>query len=159
MRALAVVLGVAMALTANAAFAGSAEQTTGGMRWTTVVPEGQTEGDEAHVAFNADADGGQVQVRVVRPSTGELVQRWHGTVDCYWQSGNMATVSCQVTNLLLGANTNEGPYFVFTATDGGEGRKAAPDTFGMTRRAIPQLCVNRIVTSQPNAAGNIQVHG
>ncbi|MGH2685468.1 MAG: hypothetical protein ACRDJP_08390 [Actinomycetota bacterium] len=159
MRALAVVLGVAMALTANAAFAGSAQKTTGGMRWTTVVPEGQTEGDEAHAAWNADADGGQVQVRVVRPSTGELVQRWHGTVDCYWQSGNIATVGGHVTNLLLGTNTNEGPYFIFTVTDGGEGKNAAPDKFGMTRRDVPQLCPNRIVPSQPNAAGNVQVHG
>jgi hypothetical protein len=160
MKKVAVVVGLAMVLGAGAAHAGGAQKATGGVSWVTFPAADQTEGDEAHLSFNAHADGpkGQVQVRVVRPSTGELVQRWHGTVDCYHQDGNMVVVRGEVTNLTLGANTNEGRYFLFIAVDNGEGKNAPPDEFGMRRDAAPLEC-DRVLLTRQQVAGNIQVHG
>jgi hypothetical protein len=160
MRFTAIVMGLVLALGASSALAGPAQKATGGVRFITDVAQGQTEGDEAMVSFNAQANGpkGQIQVRVTRPSTGELVQRWHGEVDCYMQTGSTATFSGRVTKLELGTNTNEGMFFKLTATDGGEGRNAAPDEFAMQRRMTDPGCAQPFMTNT-NFAGNIQVHG
>ncbi len=160
MRFTAIMVGLVVALGATGATAGPAQKATGGVRFVTDVANGQTEGDEAMVAFNAQASGpkGQVQVRVTRPGTGELVQQWHGEVDCYAQAGSTATFSGQVTRLVLGTNTNEGMYFKLTATDGGEGKNAAPDRFAMQRRDTPRDCTTALATNE-DFAGNIQVHG
>ena len=160
MRLTAIMVGLVLALGASSAMAAPAEKATGGVRFITDVAQGETEGNEAMVSFNAQSNGpkGQVQVRVTRPSTGELVQQWHGEVDCYSQVGSTATFSGEVTKLTLGTNSNEGMYFKLTATDGGEGKNAAPDEFAMQRRATPQACTTALQTNQ-DFAGNIQVHG
>jgi hypothetical protein len=161
MRKVAVLMTVCSALAATAtALAGSTGgKATGGINHTTVA------GFEAHRSFNAqgtpEAAKGQVETKIVDATTGQLIRKFHGVVDCYQPIDNKtARFSGFVTNVKFGEEDVEGDYFRWTVRDNGEGRKAPPDEFIAERfMTKPQAeCTVGAVPTLEAVNGNIQVH-
>jgi hypothetical protein len=151
-----VVLALGLMLTVTAVAASPFGKATGGESNFTVGD------DSAHRSFNAQGDAsgakGQVESRVIDPASGEVVRQFHGVVDCYYQDGNKARFSGQITNAQGGQDT-EGRYFLWSVEDNGEGKKATgPDRFRAIRSVTPLDCqLTPLPATQEVTKGNIQV--